>query len=96
MIPAKLQVGDEIRVIAPSKSLAVVSNNNINHALQFLESLGLKVSFGRHVNENDMMMSSSVESRLADLHEAFANQNIKAILTVLGGYNSNQLLDDIN
>lgn len=96
MIPVKLQAGDEIRVIAPSRSLVVVSQDNINYALKALEALGLKVSFGRHVNENDMMMSSSVESRLADLHEAFTDQNIKGILTVLGGYNSNQLLDGIN
>jgi muramoyltetrapeptide carboxypeptidase LdcA involved in peptidoglycan recycling len=42
------------------------------------------------------MQSSSVESRLHDLHEAFADQSIKAILSVLGGYNSNQLLDSID
>ncbi len=95
MVPVKLKLGDEVRVIAPAKSLAIISQENIKYALQTLEKLGLRVSFGGHVNENDMMMSSSVSSRLNDLHEAFADTNVNAILTVLGGYNSNQLLDHI-
>jgi muramoyltetrapeptide carboxypeptidase len=37
-------------------------------------------------------MSSSVQSRVEDIHEAFKDKKVKAILTVIGGYNSNQLL----
>lgn len=96
MIPSKLKTGDEIRVIAPSRSLGIISQENIKYALQALESIGLKVSFSRHASEMDMFMSSSVTSRIDDLHEAFADTDIKAILTVLGGYNSNQLLDSID
>jgi muramoyltetrapeptide carboxypeptidase LdcA involved in peptidoglycan recycling len=33
-----------------------------------------------------------VESRVADFHEAFSDPKVKAILTVIGGFNSNQLL----
>lgn len=36
--------------------------------------------------------STSIEHRVADLHDAFRDSNVKAILAVLGGYNSNQLL----
>ncbi len=42
------------------------------------------------------MYSSSIASRIADLHEAFSDQNVKAILAVIGGYNSNQLLELID
>lgn len=41
-------------------------------------------------------MSSSIKSRIEDLHEAFANPNVDGILTVIGGYNSNQLLKYID
>jgi len=36
--------------------------------------------------------SSSIESRVQDIHDAFLDKNVKAIITVIGGFNSNQLL----
>jgi len=46
--------------------------------------------------EADDVISSSIESRIEDLHEAFADKNVKAIFTVIGGFNSNQLLSHID
>lgn len=94
--PAKLQYGDEIRVIAPATSLGVVSEENKKYALEKLESMGYRITFGKHVTELDLLSSSSVQSRVKDLHEAFADTNVKAILTVLGGYNSIQLLPHLD
>lgn len=96
IVPPKLKSGDEIRVIAPSRSMGVISDENKAYAIDALEKLGLKVTFGKHVDECDIMYSSSVESRVSDLHEAFADPEVKAILTVLGGYNCNQMLDAID
>lgn len=94
--PSKLKSGDEVRVIAPSKSLKLISPQNQRLATQALTELGLNVTFGKNCNEMDIMGSSAVTSRLDDLHQAFANQNVKGILTVLGGYNCNQLLEYID
>ncbi len=55
-------------------------------------SMGLTLSFGQHVDECDEFDSSSIQSRVDDLHAAFADPNVKAILSVIGGYNANQLL----
>ncbi|MBA3814400.1 MAG: LD-carboxypeptidase [Alphaproteobacteria bacterium] len=96
MFPSKLKSGDEIRVIALSKSMGLISSANKTLAVKALTDLGLQVTFGSHVDENDLMHSSSVKSRITDLHEAFADPNVKAILTVLGGYNANQLLSSID
>lgn len=96
MKPSKLKIGDEIRVIAPSRSLGIISEENIKYALLTLKAIGLNVTFSKHAPDIDIFMSSSVESRIADLHEAFADSKVKGILTVLGGYNSNQLLDYID
>ena len=41
----------------------------------------------------DRFDSSPVEARVSDLHEAFADPGVKGIVTTLGGYNSNGLLD---
>ena len=92
IFPEKLKVGDEIRIIAPARSLSIISKENQEIANKRLEDLGLKLSFGKHVEEIDNFASSSIESRVEDLHDAFANKNVKAILTVIGGFNSNQLL----
>lgn len=56
------------------------------------DDLGLRRSFGAHVEAVDRFMSSSIAGRVADLHDAFADPDVDAILTVIGGYNSNQLL----
>lgn len=94
--PSKLRMGDKVRVIAPSRSMSVISVPNKAIATEALEKLGLEVTFGEHVDECDVMLSSSVESRVSDLHQAFADSSVQAIITILGGYNSNQMLDAIN
>ena len=92
MIPAKLKTGDEIRVVSPSMSLAIISLEIREIANRRLEEMGFKVTIGKHAEEIDEFSSSSIESRVEDLHEAFADPNVKGILTTIGGYNCNQLL----
>ena len=96
MIPAKLKKGDEVRVIAPARSLRILSDDAINLAAERLSQMGLKVTFGKNVRAIDEFNSSSIEQRIEDLHEAFSDKNVKGILTVIGGFNSNQLLDYID
>ncbi|TXH05432.1 MAG: LD-carboxypeptidase [Candidatus Moraniibacteriota bacterium] len=94
--PNKLKQGDEVRVIAPSRSLSIISNESRELATRRLKDLCLIVSFGKHVKEIDDFSSSSIYSRIEDLHEAFLDDNVKAVITVIGGFNSNQLLRDID
>ncbi|MDP3640680.1 MAG: LD-carboxypeptidase [Nanoarchaeota archaeon] len=92
MIPPKLKKGDEIRVISPARSLAIISKETREIAVRKLKELGLKVTFSKHVEEKDEFDSSSIKSRLEDIHTAFSDKKVKAILTAIGGFNSNQLL----
>jgi len=96
IFPNKLKDGDKIRIVAPSQSLATLSQKDIDLATRKLELLGLKVTFGNHVNEKDIFGSSPVQSRIDDLHDAFQDNDVKAILAVRGGSNANQLLKYIN
>jgi len=96
MIPPKLKNGDEIRVIAPSRSLSFLSNETRKIAQSRFKNLGLNVSFSKNAEEIDEFNSSSIKSRVSDLHEAFADKNVKAIFTTLGGFNSNQLLKHLD
>lgn len=97
MIPEKLKVGDEVRVIAPSRSMAILGEDCKQIATKRLEDLGLKVTFGKHVMEADSdYLAASVEARVEDLNDAFRDKNVKAILTVIGGFNSNSILNYID
>ncbi|KAB8126659.1 LD-carboxypeptidase [Gracilibacillus oryzae] len=95
-IPDKLKAGDEIRIIAPSRSAVILSEEGIQAATKRLEEMGFIVTFGEHIFESDIQNSSSINSRLEDLHHAFQDPNVKGILTVIGGFNSNELLPYID
>ncbi len=92
MIPQKLKAGDEIRVIAPSRSLSLISEELRDLAILRFKDLGLKVSYSKNAEEVDEFISSSIRSRVDDLHEAFLDKNVKGIFTVIGGLNVNQIL----
>lgn len=98
IIPARLQAGDEIRVIAPARSIKIIGADSREIARQRFEQMGLKVSFGKNTTDDncDLMASSPLEKRLEDLHEAFADPKVKAIFTIIGGANSNMLLPYID
>jgi len=94
--PQKLKKGDEVRIIVSSRSFSLLSEETVKIANERLSELGLKVTFGKHIAEADEFLSSSIESRIEDLHDAFLDKNVKAIFTVLGGFNANQILKYID
>src|ERR1035437_117120 len=94
--PKKLQKGDLIGVIAPSNSY-----NNISSKKAFIEErlnkeYNIHVEYGKNCMELDLLGSSSIKSRVDDLHNAFKDRKIKAIICATGGSNSNDLLPYIN
>src|SRR4051794_24335175 len=93
IFPAKLKRGDTVRVVAPARSRAMVMEHDqaAMIAARFAE-LGLNLTYGRHVDERDDFDSSSIAARVADLRDAFADPSVSAVLTVIGGYNSGELL----
>lgn len=69
--------------------MAILSEHVNVVANQRLKDIGLNLSFGRQVMDCDMFLSSSIQARLDDLRDAFRDKNVKAIFTVIGGYNVN-------
>lgn len=92
MIANKLNPGDEVRVIAPSRNLTEVRPDIHHHAATFWEKEGFQLTFSKNSRETDKFHSSSIVSRVEDLHEAFLDPNVKMVITCLGGFNANQLL----
>jgi muramoyltetrapeptide carboxypeptidase len=92
VIPAKLKAGDEVRVVSPAVSLGFIPREQRDLAEERWEELGLRISYSPNGEVLDRFDSSPVEARVSDLHGAFADPEVKGMLTTLGGYNSNQLL----
>lgn len=73
--------------------------NEFDHSAlieQRFKALGLHLTYGDHVDERDAFDSSSIAARVADLHDAFAEPEVAGILTVIGGFNANELLPHLD
>lgn len=96
VFPKKIGRGSHIRVIAPSRSFKLISEETRQIAKARFEEMGIKVSYALRADEMNEFVSSSIESRVADLHEAFSDPSVDCILTAIGGFNSNTILDYID
>lgn len=94
IIPERLKKGDKVMVIAPARGIKIIGQDARAIAKERLESLGLEVVFAPNTTDDnwDYMGSASIEKRVEDIHTAFADKSVKAIMTIIGGANSNQLL----
>ena len=54
--PDKLKTGDEVRVIAPAMSYSIFSEELKSIANKRFEDLGLKLTFGKHINEKMILL----------------------------------------
>ena len=64
----------------------------LERALVALGRLGFETSVGRHVGERDGYLAGPAEHRAADVHEAFADPEVDAVLAVRGGYGAAELV----
>lgn len=96
MVPSKLKKGDTIGVIAPSNYIEKDDLEYINASIALMEASGFKVKFGKYVFENTLGYGTSPEKRAADINWAFKDDEVKAIMCVKGGEDSNTTLDYID
>ncbi|WP_129692155.1 S66 peptidase family protein [Gottfriedia acidiceleris] len=91
--PNALKIGDTVMIIAPS------SPPNIENVMKMkltIEQAGLNVLIGKGVTEKRGYLAGSDENRVSDLHKAFYDPEVKAVLCATGGYGSGRLLQDID
>ncbi len=90
----RLNLGETIGVIAPSG--CVDSDIEANLAKDFFENLGYKVVFGKNIFNQKRYLAGTDEEKLEDLHNFFADDNIKAISCLRGGYGCTRLVNKID
>lgn len=96
MIPTKLKKGDTIGVIAPSNYIEKDDLEYINASIALMEASGFKVKFGKYVFEDTLGYGTSPEKRATDINWAFKDDEVKAMMCVKGGEDSNTTLDYID
>lgn len=97
IIPARLKMGGHLRVIASAESFSPKFTKGLEEkTVKGFNELVLQVSFGKYVYEMTGFKSASLEHRLEDLHEAFEDTSVNAIISAIGGSSANQLLKHIN
>ena len=102
VFPPKAKKGDQVRVLALSRSLGGIMNyegfteGDVEFARRRLEGIGFEVTFGQHVMECNAHLTASIESRIEDLHQALSDPSVKIILAVSGGIGAMQLLENID
>lgn len=92
IIPEKLKQGDTIGIVCPSAGLSPFAKHRFEQAKIMLEKMGYKVLFGKHIINNGGYTSGSIKNRIDDMHEMFANPDVKMILTGTGGNHTNHIL----
>lgn len=92
--PKKLNSKDVIGIIAPGSSPD--DHSRIEKGVGYLEKMGYRTQLGKNVGKTKGYLAGTDSERLSDLHQMFADKNVKAIFCLRGGYGAFRLLDKIN
>ncbi len=91
--PRPLQPGDRIAVVAPS---GPVVPERLKAGMAYLEGRGYVVRPGKHLFDCHHYLAGCDADRAADLLEAFADPQIRAVFCARGGYGTGRLLDRLD
>ena len=94
--PTKLKKGDTIAIIAPSSGLAKLFPHRIENARKALEQLGFQVKLFPTVSKFNNGKAGTVVDRVKDIHDAFSDRNIKAVICAIGGLSANEILGELD
>lgn len=94
--PAALKPGDTIGIVSPASPIAALCPDRFQRGVSHLEAMGFQVQVAPNATALHGHTAGTIDQRVEDLHQMFAAPNVKAIITTIGGYNSNQLLDRLD
>lgn len=91
--PPYLKNGDVIGITSPA---GYITYEEIQPAVQVMQSWGYKIVFGDTIGKRDFTFGGTDEERLNDLQKMLDDPKIKAIMCARGGYGSLRIIDRIN
>lgn len=91
--PPYLKKEDTIGITAPA---GFITQEEIQPAIQVMESWGYKIQIGDTVGKKDFTYGGTDDERLNDFQKMLDDPKIKAIMCARGGYGSIRIVDRIN
>lgn len=96
MLPKAIKPGDTIGVIAPANIILEKDEEYIEKSTKLFTDLGYKVKFGKYVRANTLGYGATAKQKAEDINNMFADKEVKAIICVKGGEDSNSTFDYID
>ena len=96
ILPKAIKPGDTIGVIAPSNIILEKDEEYIEKSSKLFTDLGYKVKFGKYVRANTLGYGATAKQKAEDINNMFADPEVKAIICVKGGEDSNSTFDYID
>lgn len=92
--PKSLRPGDTVGLISPSTFVA--DPTQLQTMQLTAQMFGWKTKIGKQVGKREAKLGDSIPGRIEDLHNMFADPEVKGIICVRGGYGTPQLLAGID
>lgn len=92
----RLEKGDKIAVLSPSKGLPNLFPHVFDKGLENLKKMGFEIIEYPTARKSIEYLHTHPKERAEDINEAFANNEIKGIFTSIGGDDSVRILKYIN
>ncbi len=90
--PSALLPGDTIGLVSPSSPVAGLVPHRFKNAVKRLEDLGYRVKIAPHALDVTKWTAGTAQDRANDLHAMFLDPEVKAVMSCIGGFHSNQVL----
>ncbi len=90
--PPGLKPGDTIGFFSPSSAATAWAPQRFARARAFLEAQGFRLKAGSLTGQQDHWRSGSIATRAAELNALIRDPEVRCIMSVIGGSNSNSLL----
>lgn len=90
--PKRLTKGDKIAIVAPSSCAPVLCPHRVEAGVAALKKLGFSVELYPTISKSYHGSAGTPQERAADLHRAFADPSVRAILAATGGISLNEVL----
>ena len=96
MLPKKLKSGDIVAIVSPSWGGPSVFLHVYENGLEILKEWGLKIKEYPTARADSSYLRKNPEARAKDINDAFADPEVLAILTSIGGDDSVRILPYLN
>lgn len=85
-----------IGIVSPSAPVAAACPRRFKRGITFLEQLGFRVVVAEYATQKTRFTAGSVRARCADIEQLFRDTRVDIVMSTIGGYNANDLLDRLD